>query len=990
MSQIDCKCPAADHQKKTLSPGKYNRNKKWRLTSLISRLMLYALLLLFSGTAFGQAVSANSLVKITTAADSFRTVHPIEKMYLQFDKPYYAVGDTLWFKAYLVNAADLKPADKTGICYVELADADNKVVKRIMLPVAGGLSWGNIALDGDDFAGGSYTLRAYTRWMCNFGDDYIFKKNIYIFNAPANGRAVNEKISFSKDNGLEAAHIGLHFNTLDGYPLVLKDMELDVMDGSKALHKEKVRTMVDGALDVDLALKSNIKHLGLSFTDAGTTGTSQKMFIPVIFNRPENTDVQFMPEGGYLVAGLPAHIGFKAIGEDGKAAEIEGKVYDSKQQIIASFKSTHKGMGAFDMLPQTGETYSASVTLPGGLLKTYPFPPVKSMGTVLKVREEKGADSLAITLTGTQDGDSYYLIGQSGGVVCYAAMLTLSRHAAKVKIAGAVFPTGIARFTLLSNNRQTLNERLVFINHHDNLMINMQPDKPVYGDKGKVNIQVHVTDTDGRPAAGNFSVAVTDDAQVKTDSLSNNIISNLLLTSGLKGNIEEPAYYFQPDTSGRIKQQLDNLLLTQGWAGYDWADVFGPPKVFPYADETNFIIKGSVTNVFNKPVAKADVILLSRKPSFVLNAATGKDGRFTFSNIVPVDTPAYFIQARNKNGRSFNINVKVDEFTPPAFGPAGENPMPWYVNSDSTLMNYAKNNIAHKAEQENLTGGGHMLKEVVINAKKIIKGSQNPNGPGNADIVIDEQELEKAGNKTFLQLLQEKVPGFKEGFMLLSPPPDFEKVRENRVIAAFITDDKDALKKDEGWEDEDWYYINGKPVKFIIDGISLYKIMTMTPPAITNINDYLNAHSAADIKGIEVSSSSKYASRYIPIDWAMDVSMSDVAFVEITTRSGGGPGISNTPGIYLYKPLPFSLPKQFYSPKYKVKDKETVNDYRSTIYWKPDLATDQDGNATISFYTAGTKYPTAGKSGCYTLILEGTDGNGFTGYRREKIKIDAK
>ncbi|MGH7237724.1 MAG: hypothetical protein ACREGF_04275, partial [Candidatus Saccharimonadales bacterium] len=454
----------------------------------------------------------------------------------------------------------------------------------------------------------------------------------------------------------------------------------------------------------------------------------------------------------------------------------------------------------FDMLPQPGETYSASVTLPGGLVKTYPLPPVKSMGTVLKVREEKGADSLAITVTGTQDGNSYYLVGQSGGVVCYAAVLTLSSYAAKAKIADAVFPSGIARFTLMSADRQPLNERLIFINHHNNLRINMWPDKPVYGHKDKVNIKVHVTDIDGRPVAGNFSVAVTDDAQVKTDSLNNNIISNLLLTSGLKGNIEEAGYYFQPDTSGHIKQQLDNLLLTQGWAGYDWKDIFGPSKVFPYADEANFIIKGMVTNVFNKPVARAGVMLLSKKPSFVLAAVTGKDGRFIFRNIVPVDTPAYFIQARNKNGRSFNINVKVDEFTPPAFAPASENIMPWYVNSNSTLVNYAKNNIAYKEEQEKLNGGGHMLKEVVINAKKIIKGSQNPNGPGNADIVIDEQHLEKAGNKTFLQLLQEMVPGFKEGFMLLSPPPEFEKVRENRALAAFIIDDKDAvINRDEYW-----------------------------------------------------------------------------------------------------------------------------------------------------------------------------------------------
>src|ERR1700730_10128708 len=83
------------------------------------------------------------------------------------------------------------------------------------------------------------------------------------------------------------------------------------------------------------------------------------------------------------------------------------------------------------------------------------------------------------------------------------------------------------------------------------------------------------------------------------------------------------------------------------------------------------------------------------------------------------------------------------------------------------------------------------------------------------------------------------------------------------------------------------------------------------------------------------------------------VSSDTLAFVEITTRSGHGPVIDNTPGIYLYKPLPLSWPKQFYKPKYTIKDTaKHLPDLRSTIDWEPNITTDRNGEAKLWFYTA--------------------------------------
>ncbi len=935
-------------------------------------------------SASAQNISRDSLVKLTAAVDTFRNIHPIEKLYLQFDKPYYSLGDTIWFKAYLFNAAYLTPSAKSGLLYIELTNDSDKVVSRQMLPVANGMSWGNITLDAKEIPEGSYTLRAYTNWMLNFGEDYILKKRFYLGNTIQNSWLVNTNIKLLNEAGTDKAHLNLQFYQLNKLPVILKDMELDVRDGKKIWYKSKIQTKMDGSVDVGFALKSNTKQLTLIVRDVNKAGEGHQLVIPVALNRPQDIDLQFMPEGGSLVTGLPAYIGFKAINADGEGTDVEGVIYDSEQHEVAAFKTIHKGMGTFYFTPLAGESYTAKVTLPGNLTKIYRLPQVQNGGTVLKVRNIAGADSLAITVTASQPNGSYYLTGQSRGIVCYASAFNLVDHVARLKVAKAAFPTGIARFTLLNGEERPLNERIAFINHHDNLQIDIKPDKPSYKTRDSIAFAIHVSDKNRNPVKANFSISVTDDSQVKTDSTGNNIITKLLLTSDLKGNIEEPGYYFGNDADGRLTQQLDVLLLTQGWVGYNWKDIFSPQKKELFAAEPEFTIKGSVANAFNKPLKNNHVLLFSKKPALLLDTVTDMNGRFIFKNVVPLDTPVFLLQARNRNGKSFNVGVTVDEFKPPIFNNKAESVLPWYVNSDSTLTNYVKTNIITKTEREKLIGG-HALKEVVIKAKKIIKDSQNLNGPGNADVVIDEQELEKAGKKTFLELLQEKVPGFKVGFMLLSPPPVSQKVVENRRFAKFIIDDEDETTVID--KDQYWYYVNSKPVKFIIDGIPLYKIMSIgaNEPAIGNITDYLNAHSAEDIKGIEVNSSAKYTSRYLPVFWASKgITPSDLAFIEITTRSGGGPGIGNTPGTYLYKPLPFSLPKQFYTPRYAVKNKDiTVKDYRSTIYWQPNLVTDNRGNATVSFYSADIK-------GSYTVTIEGTDWNGYFGSKKLVINISGK
>ncbi len=921
------------------------------------RLFFLSFFLLLSVT-YGQTITNKVLKDDVTALQDMKARLPVEKLYLQTDKPYYNTGDTIRFKAYLLNADFLVPSIRSGLLYVELDDVNGKAVKQIMVPVNAGLAWGDLVPDEKEIREGSFTLRAYTNWMRNFGEDYIFKKNIYI--SAISGTTTLVKTVFKADSaaGKNKVAAGLYFTSLDNNALILKDIKLRVTDGRRTLARDKVTTGFDGGLKVnfDLADKTDLKNLVIKAQRTGTGSDTSTLTIPVNINRPEKTDLQFMPEGGNLLAGINTKVGFKAIGEDGKGLALTGKIYNSKQQEITAFKTLHAGMGSFELTPQAGESYHARITLPRGITKEYPLPLVNLSGTALAVKTLNN-DSLLITINATTDlADKpvvYYLIGQARGVVCYAQTLGFrNKQPVKEALPGSLFPTGIARFTLLNAAGQPLNERQVFISHDDVLQINISTDKQNYSIRDSIAVAIEVKNKEGKPVQGSFSVAVTDGSQVKTDSLGSNILNNLLLSSDLKGNIEEPGYYFAGDKA----IELDNLMLTQGWAGYSWKEVFSPVKTpVIYPAEKEFVVKGTVTNAFNKPVAGSKLVLFSNNPPALNETTTGKDGRFYFKGLIPVDTALFKIQARTRKGSSFNVNISGEEFNPPKFSPAGQ-VAPWYVNPDTLLLANVNTKTAQLKAVENLMGKGLRLKEVTITAKKIIPGSKNLNGPGQYDSAFDEKDMVKANKTTLGDFLEKNIRGY---------------------VVTGIWKPCSSCKAIP-WD----YVLKGKRLHFIIDGMDLeYGNMNDRYHFIKNQLDYFTAE---DITGIEVLYNAKFLPNYgIAFAPIGELPNGDGhAYLEITTRAKKGPFMRVTPGTYLYKTLPFTLPEQFYRPKYNVSNRDFAigTDLRFTIHWEPNIVTDTAGSAKLSFYSAD-------KPGIYNVIIEGIDLQGNIGYLKQKINV---
>ena len=257
--------------------------------------------------------------------------------------------------------------------------------------------------------------------------------------------------------------------------------------------------------------------------------------------------------------------------------------------------------------------------------------------------------------------------------------------------------------------------------------------------------------------------------------------------------------------------------------------------------------------------------------------------------------------------------------------------------------------------------------------------------------------MDKAGKLTLRQILEQKVKGFSLGQV---PYPPDNTGRRHRG------DPKYRMS----------YKINEKEIRFVIDGVDLSYFYyppddnSTSPVGLSGrgrnsqqqplfnslsedwriyIDSYLDYFTADQIEGIEVMYNPRYNNSYINKYLSVTEQSSSFvgekyAYIEITTRSGQGPFAKQTPGSYIYKPLPFSSAKPFRGPKYTSKNSsDAITDLRSTIQWAPNIITDDAGKANTSFYSADTP-------GSYTLTIEGIDLNGEPGYRQQQIEIKPK
>lgn len=866
---------------------------------------------------FAESVLRNLLLRIKS--------QPQEKVYLQTDREHYVAGEKIWFRAYLSDASTNKPSPHSHYVYVELVDRKNNVCQRVKIRGVDSVYSGYMPVHRIQQQG-EYFLRAYSYCMQNTGEDYIFKKKIRIVNTRNSNVRTTTKYSYGKDTVLEIQFTDRQKNVYSNVTveyIIHTKSRVQQTDSNGILRIPQKEW--EEYIDIWYRLKHLVPEKFQEETHASITLTTKrravivrfKNDIPFEFERelflPEQKrdfDVQFFPEGGDLIAGSMQTVAFKAIRSDGFAEEIEGCVYNEQGKYIATIRSIHKGMGEFDFKPKAGQRYHAVVTSTDSMQKKIDLPLPKREGIALKVWTKDSTLNYSVLIgDSVQIPDSLYLTALSRGVPlsCTPVMKRVGRLPLKM------LPEGIIQLALVDSNYEVYSQRLCFVKKQNRKELSLVSDKESYVIRDLVRMTVEVPGEPGKELNGSFSVSVTDDVQCERDSTNeNHILSYLLLTSDLKGYIEDPAFYFR-DSNCNTDQKLDLLMLTQGWSRFDLPKVIrGELPELPYYLEKGQAISGKVRNLDGKGIKDAEVNIATLSGN-VWTTQTDSTGHFVLDGITFPNNTQFIAQTPPKKGlQVVKIFVDPDVFFIPMIQ------YPYNFDKIEEEENFYKKFIKDYYYENGIKV--YTLGEVLVRRRSKKNYSRFDK---KASYILDSAQIASMAGWDIRQVL-EQIPGV--------------------------------------WVDEDHFWIrrDHSPLLPVVDDkLELFHfIMGLRPSDLVRISYLDEAHSKNQFGGnapygaLIFSTNSKYVRIYR--------------------------GVQHNVSIRAF--LGYQKKAEFYTPRYDVDSvrqalvKET--DDRSTIYWNPNIRTNQSGKAEFSFYTSDSYGP-------YTVTVEGVLDDG-TVYRKER------
>ena len=630
-------------------------------------LILLAFSLVFSLHA-QQSEEATSILSYLQKAMNFNKVVPQEKVYLHFDNTGYFENETLWFKAYVTRTDNGKATDLSKVLYVELLNPSGDVLQTLKYPIDSlGQAYGEMKLD-TILGAGYYEVRAYTRYMTNWGVNAAFSRVFPVFKAPA---------------------------TEGDYT----DLTISPIHYRQSLPCHRATE--------DSLLYHNAISQGISDSYIN-----------------KSISVQFYPEGGSLVVGKKNRVAMLAVDDNGRAYQGEGFVTDSLGDVLVPVQTDSLGRGVFEVVPDTGGLKLQMHNMEKRKRKQvqfFPLPKAQKEGCALVL--DAVSDSMSVTLQCTDSlrGSllGYALMSNGNVFRCdtFSAVPLM-----EIEMDRKSMPEGVSQMTVFDSRGRIWAERLFFLcpekRAEDSIRViaGTQRLKPC----GRVELELQALPN----AHLSFSAM---DAQTMTNGSRGNMQTWMLLSSEVRGYIHNVDYYFEADDAEH-RRSADLLMLTQGWRRYDWELMTGQrdfEKVQPIEDK--FYVYGKL-NVYRKRNPVDDVELeafLYNKEGQSLTGVTRTDSLGNYAFELPFMDGEWKMQIytrkKNKRGKEKRKTyyVGIDR----QFSPTPRYITPLEASARRRLQpnlftGIAESDTLEEEEFIPITKKDHVLQNVTVKAKR--------------------------------------------------------------------------------------------------------------------------------------------------------------------------------------------------------------------------------------------------------------------------------
>lgn len=828
-------------------------------------------------------------------AQNFADSYPREKVSLHLDNASYYLGDTIWFKAYVVTAEQNLPTTISKPLYVELLDQLGNVVERQIIQLTDGEGTGQIILNNTFFTG-YYEMRAYTKWMLAFDNPSCFSRVL---------------------------------------PVYRKRLSDEETPRSIATYR------------MDASMKQRPKDKEKKFT------------------------VRFFPEGGQLVKGISSIVAFEATSRDKGAADVEGTVVLPSGEELAHIRSLHDGMGYFEYKPEE-KAGVAKIDYEGS---TYQFdlPEALPQGYVLRIDNRREMLDITVARSSQAMKDTLAVFVSSQGRPYKCMTLDFEDELnCQFRISTKELPPGVQQISLVNLKGETLCERFCYVMPRSSMLLACKTDHALYRPFEPVTCRIKVRDHLNRPVQANLSVSIRNGVESDFREYDHSIYTDLLLVSDLKGYIHQPGFYFENQSDERFKM-LDVLLLVRGWRKYDLSRLIGKRPFLPrYLPETSLTLYGQVESYFGKALRNVGVSILARRDSVSIAGMTKTDSLGYFS--APVDgfsgSMDALIQTRNE-GKKWNKQAVVKLFR--NFEPSLRKLDYYELNPEWKEAGDLKQlldtlDIAYK---DSVFGPDHhLLDEVVVNAKRLnllLKQTERFEkeilGYYNITQVVDKMRDKGEAVYNLPMLLKELNPNFR-----LS---DSLSLHYNNSRVLFIVNGGVlSYGKTDYVLDKDVDAIKSIMLYYDQAGGESVFVMNKQSNRVTKFtaNNFwsgrwqdgdLSDLSLQDAIGADSGPDALWGEKDRKTMKKGPLQKSSVVVCSITTIDDWDPnktykarrGIRHT---YIQG---YNEPLEFYSPAYPDGAPLYTEDSRRTLYWNPNVKTNEKGEAVIRCYNSDNSAP---------------------------------
>jgi len=545
-----------------------------------------------------------------------------------------------------------------------------------------------------------------------------------------------------------------------------------------------------------------------------------------------------------------------------------------------------------------------------GNVITKDLPQINESGYVLQATRKGENWNISVKNADSALSSNIYLIVHNNHNIVSAMGSKLVNGGASFDIDKNKLLDGINYVTLFDNQRRPLCERLIFKRPDRKLLIEAQTNNRIYGPRKEVSISISTKGDDNKNAGANMSVAV-----FREDGLQNeqpgHISGYLWLQADLKGRVESPDYYLE-NNNPDADQALDNLMLSQGWSQFDWNAIYAGnlPQIKFLPEYTGPIITGHIVN-----------------PSTNAPAQNIK----TYLTISGTPDQLYIAKSDSTGQLTFSTQrfygLKEIVVQP---NPQKDSTYRIDIASPFSEQHPASHSLQFTLSEgvrKSLIDNNINMQVQNIFAAKQLKEVYAPR--------IDSTAFYGKPSKTYLLDNYTRFPTMEE------------------VLREYVG--SIAVVKHQGKFDVKMFNVDkllGNPL-ILLDGMPVFDA------------DKIFKYDPLKVRKLEMLTANYlYGPDYFNGIMSFSTYRDDRANFEIDPHAV----------VVDYEGL--QLMRKFYSPVYGSEEKSNspIPDFRSTLYWNPDVKSGKDGRINLSFYTSD-------KAGKYIGIIEGIGQNGETGSR---------